>query len=190
MNDGLLCSCFSFIGFHVSFSIFPLAKQNPFRRKTLFQGYPLTMEALFSLFLVILNDFHFTNGIIHLGFIEQCCFHSSAHRHIWGKQFSLPPGLCLESASWKVADMFSLVLLVSSWDLQPLRMILPDRRYSLELVDWGVGGKSLGVGAIRTDSSESLSFLWSSVLLNDGDKPQQRICMSENSHKSSTEIET
>lgn len=148
------------------------------------------MEALFSLFLVILNDFHFTNGIIHLGFIEQCCFHSSAHRHIWGKRFSFPPGLRLESSIMEGGRCVLLDSVGFILDLQPLRMTLPDRCYSLELVDWGVGGKSLGVGAIWTDSSESLSFLWSSVLLNDGDKPQQRICMSENSGKSSTEIET
>lgn len=162
--------------------LFPPAEQNPFRKKSLFQGYPLSMEALFSLILIILNNCHHTNCIICLGFIEQCCSHSSANRHIWDEPFCLPPrpplgeftlnsypGLSLPpraplgelgGSPWKVGDVFFLVLPVSSWDLQLLRMFLvrlQGHTHSQTQHPWacwpGVGGKSMGVDTIWTDSS-------------------------------------
>ena len=72
INDGLPCSCFSFIGFHVSFYFFSLQLNKTFSgRKIFFQGYPVSVETLFSLFLKLLNNCHLDNSIIYLDFIEQ-----------------------------------------------------------------------------------------------------------------------
>lgn len=73
INDGLLCLYFSFIGFHVSFYFFSLQLDKTLSgRKIFFQVYPVSVETLFSLFLIILNNCHLANCIIYLDFIEQC----------------------------------------------------------------------------------------------------------------------
>lgn len=68
INDGLPCSCFSFIGFHVSFLfLFPPAEQNTFKEDKSFKGYPVPVETLFSLFLKILSNCHLDNsGILSI----------------------------------------------------------------------------------------------------------------------------
>ena len=72
INDGLPCSCFSFIGFHVSFYFFSLQLNKTLsRRQIFFQGYPVPVETLFSLFLKILSNCHLDNSIIYSDFIEQ-----------------------------------------------------------------------------------------------------------------------
>ena len=71
INDGLSCLCFSFIGFHVSFYFFSLQLNKTLSGRIFFQGYPVSVETLFSLFLKLLNNCHLDNSIIYLDFIEQ-----------------------------------------------------------------------------------------------------------------------
>lgn len=73
MNGGPPCPCLPFTGFHVPFDFFSLKlDKNTFRKKNLFQGYLVPVETLFSLFLIIVNNCHFTNCIISLTSSEQC----------------------------------------------------------------------------------------------------------------------
>lgn len=125
--------------------LFPPAEQNPFRKKNLSQGYPLSVEALFSFFIIILNNCHFTNGIICLGLIEQCCSHGSANRHIWDKPFSLPPRpppgeFTMESRRCILSGSAGFILGSPTLEGVPLRLAgTPSRPDAtpLSLLTWG-----------------------------------------------------
>lgn len=117
-------------------------------------------------------------------------------------------GLHLESSPWKVGDVFFLVLLAASWDLQLLRVYLvglqghPHSQTQPPCcvgVDVGLEERAWawepsGLTQVKVPASPGALWPWAhySVLLND-DKPQGTVgftCESENSSKPSIEIET